>query len=43
MDKDGSCNVDLIRKVLDEIDLLADNQETIKTIVIKSTITPHVI
>ena len=40
MDKNGSCNVDLITNVLGEIDLIKDNQETEGTVVIKSTITP---
>ena len=40
MNKDGSCNVDIISKELDNLDLLADNYETIKTIVVKSTIPP---
>ena len=40
MNADGSCNVDIIEKELEHIDLIADNQETVKTIVIKSTIPP---
>tara|TARA_A200000159_G_scaffold8298_1_gene7128 strand:- start:765 stop:1595 length:831 start_codon:yes stop_codon:yes gene_type:complete len=40
MNADGSCNVDIIEKELEHIDLIADNHETIKTIVIKSTIPP---
>ena len=40
MNKDGSCNVDIIERELDELDLLADNQETIRIVVIKSTIPP---
>lgn len=40
MNKNGSCNVDIIEKELDNIDLIADNQETIKTIIIKSTVPP---
>ncbi|MDC0540067.1 hypothetical protein OAO15_01000 [bacterium] len=40
MNKDGSCNVDIVQKQLSEIDLIADNQETKKTIVIKSTVSP---
>jgi len=38
--KDGSCDVSIIEKELREIDLLSDNSETIKTIVVKSTIPP---
>jgi UDPglucose 6-dehydrogenase len=40
MNADGSCNVDIIEKELENIDLIADNHEIIKTIVIKSTIPP---
>ena len=40
MNKDGSCNVDIIEKELENIDLTADNQEILKTVVIKSTIPP---
>ena len=40
MNKDGSCNVDIIEKELENIDLIADNHEIMKTIVIKSTIPP---
>ena len=40
MNKDGSCNVDIISKELDNLDLLTDNYETVKTVVIKSTIPP---
>jgi len=40
MNADGSCNVDIIEKELEHIDLIADNHEIIKTIVIKSTIPP---
>lgn len=40
MNKDGSCNVDIIEKELENIDLIADNQEILKTVVIKSTIPP---
>ncbi len=40
MNKDGSCNVDIVQKTLSEIDLIADNQEVKKTIVIKSTVSP---
>jgi len=38
--KDGSCNVDIIDKLLDDLDLLADNHETSRTIIVKSTIPP---
>ena len=40
MKKDGRCDVSILEGVLSNIDLLADNHETRKTIVIKSTITP---
>ena len=40
MNKDGSCNVDIISKELNNLDLLADNYEIVKTVVIKSTIPP---
>jgi UDPglucose 6-dehydrogenase len=40
MNKDGSCNIDIVQNQLSEIDLIADNQETKKTIVIKSTVSP---
>ena len=40
MNTDGSCNVDIIERELENIDLIADNQEIIKTVVIKSTIPP---
>lgn len=40
MNTDGSCNVDIIERELENIDLIADNQEVIKTVVIKSTIPP---
>ena len=40
MKKDGRCDVSILEGVLSNIDLLADNYETRKTIVIKSTITP---
>ena len=40
MNKDGSCNTDIIEKELQNIDLIADNHETVKTIVVKSTIPP---
>ena len=38
MNKDGSCNVDIIEQELENIDLIADNQETVKTVVVKSTV-----
>lgn len=40
MKKNGKCDVSIVENVLQEIDLLADNYETKKTIVIKSTIVP---
>ena len=40
MNTNGSCNVDIIERELENIDLIADNQEIIKTVVIKSTIPP---
>jgi len=40
MNMDGSCNVDIVQNTLSEIDLIADNQEVKKTIVIKSTVSP---
>lgn len=40
MNTDGSCNVDIIERELENIDLIADNQEILKTVVIKSTIPP---
>ena len=40
MNTDGSCNVDIIERELENIDLIADNHEIVKTIVIKSTIPP---
>ncbi len=40
MNTDGSCNVDIIERELENIDLIADNQEILKTVVIKSTISP---
>ena len=40
MKKSGECDVSILRKVLDEIDLLADNFEVSRTVVIKSTISP---
>ena len=38
MNTNGSCNVDIIERELENIDLIADNQEIVKTVVIKSTI-----
>ena len=40
MKSDGKCDTSILEKVLDTIDLLTDNLETKKTIVIKSTIPP---
>ena len=40
MNADGSCNVDILQKELENIDLISDNQEIKKTIVIKSTVSP---
>ena len=40
MNTNGSCNVDIIERELENIDLIADNHEIVKTIVIKSTILP---
>ena len=40
MKKNGKCDVSIVERVLQEIDLLTDNYETQKTIVIKSTIVP---
>ena len=40
MKSDGKCDVSILEKVLSRIDLLADNYETQRTIVIKSTIPP---
>ena len=40
MKQNGKCDVSIVERVLQEIDLLADNYETKKTIVIKSTIVP---
>jgi nucleotide sugar dehydrogenase len=40
MKSDGKCDTSILEKVLDMIDLLTDNLETKKTIVIKSTIPP---
>ena len=40
MNTDGSCNVDILQRELENIDLITDNQEIKKTIVIKSTVSP---
>ena len=40
MNKDGSCNIDILEKELSDLDLYADNHEIDKTIIIKSTIPP---
>ena len=40
MNEDGSCHTDILEKELVTIDLLSDNQEVKKTIVVKSTISP---
>lgn len=40
MNKDGSCNIDILERELSELDLYADNHEIDKTIIIKSTIPP---
>ena len=40
MNTDGSCNVDILQRELENIELITDNQEIKKTIVIKSTISP---
>ena len=40
MNEDGSCHTDILEKELVNIDLLSDNQEVKKTIVVKSTISP---
>ena len=40
MNTDGSCNVDILQTELENIDLITDNQEITKTIVIKSTVSP---
>src|SRR6056300_110227 len=40
MKSDGNCDTSILERVLDTIDLLTDNLETKKTIVIKSTIPP---
>ena len=40
MSKDGSCDISIIDQTLSSIDLIADNLETIRTVVLKSTIPP---
>ena len=40
MNSDGSCNVDIVEKVLTDIELLSDNYEVNRNIVIKSTVLP---
>ena len=40
MKSNGSCDISILRTVLDEIYLLSDNFEVKRTVVIKSTITP---
>jgi len=40
MKPDGSCDLSILENVLQEIDLIVDNYETKRTIVIKSTIIP---
>jgi|TARA_B100001094_G_scaffold333428_1_gene412061 UDPglucose 6-dehydrogenase len=40
MDEDGSCNINIVKGVLSEIDLMVDNLETKRNIVIKSTVPP---
>src|SRR5210317_133517 len=40
MKKSGKCDVSILETVLNEIDLLVDNLETERTIIIKSTIPP---
>lgn len=40
MKSDGSCDVSILETVLAQIDLLVDNYETTKSVVIKSTISP---
>ena len=40
MNTDGSCHTDILKKELDNLDLLTDNWETRKTVVIKSTVSP---
>ena len=40
MSKNGSCNISILKQSLYDIDLIADNLETKRTIIIKSTIPP---
>ena len=40
MNKDGSCDTSILNESLSNIDLVADNLETIRTIIIKSTVPP---
>ena len=40
MKSDGKCDTSILENVLDSIELVADNYESKKTIIIKSTITP---
>ncbi len=40
MKSDGSCDISILEQVLSSIDLIADNYETTKSIVIKSTVSP---
>ena len=40
MKSDGSCDLSILENVLQEIDLIVDNYETKRTIVVKSTIIP---
>lgn len=40
MNQNGSCHTDILEKELDNLDLLTDNWETRKTVVIKSTVSP---
>ncbi len=43
MNEDGSCHTDILEKELVNIDLLANDQEVKKTIVVKSTVSPGTI
>ena len=40
MNQNGSCHTDILEKELTNLDLLTDNWETRKTVVIKSTVSP---
>ena len=40
MSKDGSCDISIVDQTLSSIDLIADNLETFRNIVLKSTIPP---